>query len=367
MSRSNGNTTAPGPAPGTHDGDDGEKPPSTGDTISKLLVAGLRTLIPLAEGYGRSKREGRIEPGTPTELSEDEKRALQMASAKLVFEGGELFLDNYPSTPAGVPVKRGEIDPETNRYQAPTLAYFVSAARAVMSYRDARAQRQALARMGTSGAEVAAMASQVLAAFDSPQTTTTRMDAGVAAAAPAASRPMAVQQIRRVAMKSNRSQSHTTSRTVAMRSTAASSYSASTRVRTGSSGGCGCGSSKSSVAMVSQRQSTSLQTAAAADDTQAGFFSISKGTQQRLRECLKQALCDFARCYQEVLCAPQPAPSPDPTHPTEEGKELGDCLREAACKLLACLPDALCPPADPPACVDDGCGLPCNFAVEELR
>jgi len=120
----------------------------------------------------------------------------------------------------------------------------------------------------------------------------------------------------------------------------------------GGGGGCSCGS-----------KSTRTY-----DREQCPTFAISCETKNALRDCVKVALCDFARCLADALC-------PDGRYDSaiwqgqkgeDTQKKLNDCIGQLACSFLHCLPDALCPPEDcvPPPPVE--C-LPCGFAVEVQR
>lgn len=94
------------------------------------------------------------------------------------------------------------------------------------------------------------------------------------------------------------------------------------------------------------------------------FFAISCETKQALRDCAKEALCDFARCVTEALC-------PDGRYETatlraaniKVGPQLVDCFGQLACSFLRCLPEALCEEGEaaPADC------LPCDYAVEVVK
>ena len=124
-----------------------------------------------------------------------------------------------------------------------------------------------------------------------------------------------------------------------------------------SSGGCGCGCS--GCGSCAPKTYTY-------DSSQCPTWTISCETKNALKDCVKQALCDFARCVTDTLC-PGGRYDPKVIASRETRQELADCVGQLACSFLHCLPDALCPP--------DDCGtpqvpadcMPCGYAVEVLR
>ncbi|HLU64683.1 MAG TPA: hypothetical protein VKZ63_00315 [Kofleriaceae bacterium] len=82
----------------------------------------------------------------------------------------------------------------------------------------------------------------------------------------------------------------------------------------------------------------------------------------RLRECLRDILCELMTCVEQALCRNG---SIDPAW----RQNLERCLIELFCRLLRCVREALCPPPvdctpELPAPID--C-IPCSYAVEEPR
>lgn len=95
-------------------------------------------------------------------------------------------------------------------------------------------------------------------------------------------------------------------------------------------------------------------------------FAISCETKERLRDCVKDALCDFARCLADTLCPDGKFDSDRLKDPTVR-KDLTDCVGQLACSFLHCLPDALCPEECPPEAPSPLDCLPCGYAVEVVR
>lgn len=102
------------------------------------------------------------------------------------------------------------------------------------------------------------------------------------------------------------------------------------------------------------------------DSSQCPTWAISCETKSALKDCVKQALCDFARCVTDTLC-PGGRYDPQVLRSDETRQELADCVGQLACSFLHCIPDALCPPDDCATPQVPADCMPCGYAVEVLR
>lgn len=130
-----------------------------------------------------------------------------------------------------------------------------------------------------------------------------------------------------------------------------------------SSEGCGCGGScgcKSGAKSTGEYQSSRTY-----DSEKCPTFAISCETKTALRDCAKDALCNFLRCLADTLC-PDGRFDSDVFNDPTIGKQLVDCVGQLACTFIHCVPEALCPPVREalPAPID--C-VPCDYAVEVSR
>jgi hypothetical protein len=318
------------------------------DAARRGVEGMTRLLIPLAEAYGRSKEaeaacEAARDPSGQTpceprelerskegELTADEKRALGMAFARLVAEGGDLLLAGSLHDEQGQP-RVVTFDPRTGQYPGPSLAHAVAA----------------ISRLG--GRSGGGTQQQMLAISAAPPDA----EAPVEILSPAAPQP--VREIRAAHTAPPAGFGPAATREPPARH----AHPPATRPR----GGCGCGGGGcAGCGGGGKRPRAPLATRTPDGRCEPNPFEISCETQVRLKQCLKQILCEFLRCLDRRLCR-------DGTFDWHASSHVPlECLGEAICTLLRCVPDALCPP-DPPD--DERClpeprdCLPCNFAVEE--
>lgn len=151
--------------------------------------------------------------------------------------------------------------------------------------------------------------------------------------------------------------------------------------------GCGCGGAQAAPNPTTTTGSPCdcpACTAAAPPPTTKTYddctpWKVSCETQDRLRECIKVALCDFLRCvdgeltqrervsYSTELAGEKPVAGVDEAATTGGfGDALLGCLVHLGESLVHCLPEALCPPE--PTCGTSAVApLPCDYAVETKR
>lgn len=295
-----------------------------------------------------------------------ELRLLGLALAKLAFEAGELALHN-PTVSGDGPLPAWQLD-DAGHPPALSLAHIVAARRAWSS------RPQAATRTQTTSAPIT-----FAGGAPRPSARSMRLSArtGYYAAQPSSSL------------------AYSNPRTLETSRMARATAYAPARSRTG---GCGCKSAASPPPAAPPTYSPcsgGLPPAPPApeppcscgggctchaapagktyDSSECPTFAISCETKQALRECVKVALCDFARCATEALCPDgryQPAP-PEIDATTgqpvvDRTQNLIDCIGQLACSFLGCLPEALCPPPCPPPAAEPDC-LPCDYAVEVRR
>jgi hypothetical protein len=331
-------------------------------TIVQLIAAnGLKALVLLARAYlGPAAYSIKTDTITSEKsiggLSSLELHVLGLAVAKLAFEAGELGLHN-PAVAGDGAMPAWQLD-ERGRAPALSLAHVLAAPR-LWSTPVAAPVIEAT-RATARAVRVAARTSYY------------------AGASPA------------VATSSRAASSSRISEATRMISTSVST----SRPRTG---GCGCGGTRTAPpppATVYDPCAGGVKTAPPPreshcscggscggrgcgcatptrtyDAAQCPTVAISCETKERLRTCVKTALCDFARCVTDVLC-PDGRFDSTVLRDKETTRELADCVGQLACSFLHCLPEALCPEECPPPCAPPpspiDC-LPCGYAVEVLR
>lgn len=315
--------------------------------LKKASVSGIRPVLPLIEAYGRSRKivEGTepsdIQEGGSIEFSDEELAVLKAAGEKFAYEFIELASKSYP---VGEKAYIAERDPQTNLYPAPRLPHLISAfrlGRNLLGLEEAKDDSTAADGGDENpGTEVASGRIVLLNA----------VRPGEYVPVVGAVKP---NEIRRIAM-SQRQMSLNPSKqsTQTVYATQKSAYRQKSEAeQPASTGKCGChecsGATTESVARYD------------AAGKCANPFTISCETTWRLRDCLKETLCDFLFCASSRICE-----DGQPKDGLDLSEVLEDCLGRAACSLLHCIPNAICPPKQvcrekPRTC------QPCNFAVEE--
>jgi hypothetical protein len=331
--------------------------------LAKLVTTyGLRGLVIASRAYlgpaslaadrlAESERTVGFAGLTPVEVA-----LLGLALSKLAWEAGELSLHNASVSGDGQ-LPSWQLDTETHRPPALSLAHMI----AIKRVWDARSTP--------------------------PTTATMEMSKSYTAATPLAS----ARTMRLAARSAYYVGSRTSGGTTMATTTTALTTS---RPRTG---GCGCGGAKAAPApapvprtpvsdpcspCVGTAPPPPTPTASCAcgcggcascvpatktyDSSQCPTWAISCETKAALKDCVKQALCDFARCVTDTLC-PGGRYDPKVLQNKDVRQELADCVGQLACSFLHCVPDALCPPDDcAPPQVPSDC-MPCGYAVEVLR
>jgi hypothetical protein len=121
-------------------------------------------------------------------------------------------------------------------------------------------------------------------------------------------------------------------------------------------GGCGCGGACSTPSR------TAIATTKNYRAADCPTVAVSCETKQLLRDCAKNALCDFLRCASETLCPDGRFDLAQLQGNENLGRDLVNCVGQLACSFIHCVPEALCPPSCETTPVVD-C-LPCGYAVE---
>jgi hypothetical protein len=297
--------------------DDGK---STGGLIG-VLAALARTYV----GHLDSK-----------EVPLSDTDVLVLAARKVAFEGGEILVARNPPTETPIPEFARD---QQGRLPDLSLSYVVAAALAIMRARDAQqARRQAAVATAPAAIEVVGHATDI---------------AGLRNAA--------------------RAQVYTT---------ASSASTATGLVVARRTGGCGCGCGGGGgcgrtdpvpqpvpcydpcagglapvpsphdpcVARTQPCSCAGCVTNALSTASSTGLFSISAGTQLRLKDCASQLVCALLDQLAAKMC-------------TGSSLSSSSSSTVALCKALACARDAICPPVAPCLPPATPC-LPCNYAVE---
>lgn len=318
-----------------------------------LVVASRAYLGPAvvhAERSSESQKVSGFAGLTPIEIA-----VLGLALSKLAWEAGELSLHNASASGDGQ-LPSWQLDAETKQPPALSLAHMIAIKR-VWDARNANTTTMSTTKSYAAPAPLASARTMRLAARNTyyagsstsggtrMATTTTALTTsrprtggcGCGGAKAAPTPPV--------------------SRTPAIDPCSPCVGVAQPAPPTTSSGGCGCGCSGC--------HSCAPQTKTY-DSSKCPTWAISCETKSALRDCVKEALCDFARCVTDTLC-PGGRYDPKVFASRETRQELADCVGQLACSFLHCLPDALCPPDDcgPPQVPAD-C-MPCGYAVEVLR
>jgi hypothetical protein len=294
------------PMAATTNTDDGK---STGGLIG-LLATLARTYV----GHLDSKEV----PLSDTDI-------LALAARKAAFEGGEILVARNPPTESPIPEFARD---QQGRLPDLSLSYVVAAALAIMKARDAQAaRRQAAAAAAPLAIEVVGHATDV---------------AGLRSAA-------------RAQVYTTASSTSAATGLVVARRTGGCGCGGS-RAGGGGSGGCGCGSGCGGGGRADPLPQPvpcydpcagGLALAPAATDVSTGLFSTSTSTQQRLKDCAAQLVCDLVDQLVARTCTSAASGS----------------SAAALCKSLRCVRDAICPPVA--ACLPPAMPcLPCNYAVE---
>jgi len=267
-----------------------------------------------------------------SEVPLPDNEILALAARKVAFEGGEILAARNP--PTEKPIPEFKRDPE-GRLPDLSLSYVVAAALAIMKARDAQLARR----------QAAADAEPVVI--------------GV------------VNRATDVASLRNAARAQTYS--IASSSTA-TGFAVARRIGgcgCGGSAGCGCGgagpspqpvpcydpcagglarvppASDPGTSRVQPCSCTGAADSALSTSASTGLFSVSPGTQQRLKDCASQLICTLLDQLVAKQCT-SAAP----------GSSLS-----ALCSALRCARDAICPPVA--ACLPPATPcLPCNYAVE---
>lgn len=312
-------------------------------------VGGLRTVLPILEGYARSmapaapgEEPPRINKGDSFNFSDDELKVLRGAGTKIGYELLEITSLTHPVMDE-LPPYKAQIDPETGRYPAPHLAHFLSLYKAGQSLfasgdrdlsQDMLVERQAMEDAALDALGNLKQAKAI-----------TGDDYQVGQQA------MTPQQIRRMAM-SNQSYSKVNAAEVAR---GAAAYSMTQRA--------GSYPEKQSMAyarsdaMMKQMQQAeytgSYSPCCCGSQTAYPTTSGDDSFTDRLRDCAMQSLCDALSCFINNYCDDD-----------DNDQNMQDCVDVFICSLLRCIPAALCPPK-PPAPVQPRPSIECGFAVEE--
>ena len=110
-----------------------------GGTLLRAAVAGARHLaVPVAAAY--TARHPDDSKGEGNTLTESEREALRLASAKLIWELGTILTANHPVMPGGTPATGPTRE---GGYPEPSIAYVLSAVKAASQYWTARTERKA--------------------------------------------------------------------------------------------------------------------------------------------------------------------------------------------------------------------------------
>ncbi len=287
-------------------------------TMAKLVgkrgaVGGIRTIIPLLEGYARTMQDKVASGETPTiskggalNFSDDEMQVLRGTGEKFTYELIEIASITHPIMDNAPPYK-AVVDPETGRYPPLHLAHLLSlvkAGRELLADEDvAVMMKQDSVQMDSAGQGL----------YTGMQNDAVLIQAG----------PQPTQTIRRLAMSNQQDRNYL----VSQQGTQVKEY---------------------------------RSTQAAVKSSTASEFG------DRFLKCATQALCDTLNCIvaeyvdsdHSFFCEDE-----NGTGANQE-VEICHCLDMFVYSLIRCLPSSLCPskplpPAQPKPPIH------CNYAVEE--
>ena len=259
---------------------------------------------------------------------------VNLALRKLAFEAGEMLLANNPPTEKPIPAFERD---ETGKLPDLSLAYVAAAALAYVKSRDAKAAAAAPATP-----QVELMRATSVRALRASARTTSYM---------AAPRAMIA------------------SPPVTVRATGGCGCGGKTTPASPTSvGGCGCGGGCGGTSMpppqpvpcydpcagglvaVPPTETCSCAACQPPPTTDCPIVTVSCETKLRLRDCIKQLLCDIIEYLETKLCA-----NAQPGTPIAILCNFLHCVREAICPDPATTP---LPPGPSMPC------LPCGYAVE---
>lgn len=325
----------------------------------KGLVALSRAYLGTLAGHGSLEKSGAI-------------GVLTMALAKLTFEAGELALHN-PTLAAGAPVPEFKVD-EAGRAPGLSLAHVLAVRQLWMARSDEKAEAKTMA--------VQTAAPRTTASQRRQTARTQYYAAGAQGYAYRAAPAYASASTRETSiMATSNSYSRAGTPSVTGCSSCGKSHPPPSRPRPPVPDYCGGGikaapraPERASSCGCGGGCSCDPRSRPPADEECAPWCSISCDTKDRLRECVKDALCDFARCLADELDPTTKPPAPVPTEPNPDGtindvaaarqNPLVACAQQVALNFLRCLPDALCPEECAPSTPAPAECLPCGYAVE---
>ncbi len=338
-----------------------ESPNPISQLTSLIARYGLKGLVSLARVYlgpaapreaAPAGREVLATNGSAGGLTAAELRTLALAGAKLAFETGELGLYN-PNVAGDGAMPSWQLD-ENGAPPALSLAHLIAAPRLW----DSRATASAVSNAVVTASRPTARAVRVAArnSYFAGSSRAVTANLGLATRTPEVTRM------------------------------------ATTNTISSHRGGCGCGGVKTAPPSpaIADPCAGGMQTAPPSRepgcfcggacggrgcscakptytyDRDCPTIGISCETKEHLRECVKVALCDFARCVTDTLC-PDGRFDAARLENRDVSRELTNCVGQLVCSFLHCVPEALCPEpreaCTPPA---TDC-LPCGYAVEVSR
>ncbi len=302
--------------------------------IGELVTGARHLLVPLARMYlGSDASPVRSEYSADGSVKDakGEDRLLQLALHKLIIEAGSLPAPGTTYQPHSTTFA---VDPKTGQGIAFELSHVLLGFRAFSAWASAP----------PAGAVVAAP----IGTDAQPRSAVTAARADASATDTLSTRDLRYS-----------------------RSSSSSSSTSAPTARSGAATGCGCGQKGGgSPRPAANRPPTSSTSGSRcecercepAPPQACKPWVPSCEMRNRLRDCLKEIVCDLLLCLEGVLCAP-PGLSRDPR------QELAQCLRDVFCKIFRCVREAICPapvPCPKPLPPISNC-LPCGYAVEDPR